>query len=45
MMLALGDAIAVTLQEIKKFDKQDFLEVHPGGKIGQELVSSCKHSG
>ena len=33
-MLALGDAIAVTLLK-KSFTKKDFHELHPGGKLGK----------
>ncbi len=34
MMLALGDAIALTISEKKKFSKKMFGEYHPGGNIG-----------
>lgn len=36
-MLALGDAIAMTLMEIKGYDKNDFVQNHPGGNIGKLL--------
>ncbi|MFK7967961.1 MAG: SIS domain-containing protein [Rickettsiaceae bacterium] len=38
MMLALGDAITISLHEAKGFTKDDFLTFHPGGKIGNNLV-------
>lgn len=38
MMLALGDAIMVSLHEAKGFSKDDFLTFHPGGKIGATLI-------
>jgi arabinose-5-phosphate isomerase len=38
MMLALGDAIVVSLHEAKGFSKDDFLTFHPGGKIGANLI-------
>ena len=38
MMLALGDAIAITLMEKKKFSKEDFHKFHPGGKLGASLL-------
>ncbi|MBM3467311.1 MAG: KpsF/GutQ family sugar-phosphate isomerase [Alphaproteobacteria bacterium] len=38
MMLALGDAIIVSLHEAKGFSKDDFLTFHPGGKIGVNLI-------
>jgi len=45
MMLALGDAIAVTLLEQKRFSSADFKTLHPGGKLGQRLmkVSDIMH--
>lgn len=47
MTLALGDAIAVTLSQIKGFDKHDFKILHPSGQIGAQLlkVSDIMHSG
>ncbi len=36
--LVLGDAIAVTLLKKRGFTSQDFLELHPGGKLGQMLL-------
>jgi arabinose-5-phosphate isomerase len=46
-MLALGDALAVTLAEKRGFKEQDFADLHPGGKLGKKLarVSSLMHSG
>lgn len=38
MMLALGDAIIISLHEAKGFSKDDFLTFHPGGKIGANLI-------
>lgn len=38
MMLALGDAIAVSLMEAREFDSKDFGIFHPGGKLGLEFV-------
>src|SRR5256885_1998198 len=37
-MLALGDAIAMVLLEARGFDKEDFANFHPGGKIGRSLL-------
>ena len=39
MMLALGDALAVTLSERKKFTKDDFKSYHPGGQLGKMLAA------
>ncbi len=36
-MLALGDAIAVTLMKLKGFDKSHFARLHPGGNLGKLL--------
>ena len=34
-MLALGDALAVTLSEQRGFKEEDFANLHPGGKLGK----------
>src|SRR5258706_1452173 len=46
-MLALGDALAVTLSEKRGFKEEDFANLHPGGKLGKRLASveSLMHSG
>ena len=38
MMLALGDALAVTLLEQRGFVDADFSVLHPGGKLGAQFV-------
>ena len=45
--LALGDALAVALLERKGFSPQDFQILHPGGKLGQNLlrVADLMHEG
>jgi arabinose-5-phosphate isomerase len=45
--LALGDAIAVALLELKGFTAEDFARFHPGGSLGKKLmkVSEIMHSG
>jgi arabinose-5-phosphate isomerase len=35
--LALGDALAVSLQESKNFGSDDFAQYHPGGALGKKL--------
>lgn len=35
--LAMGDALAVCLLKLKKFDAQDFAQYHPGGALGKKL--------
>ena len=46
-MLALGDAIAVSLMTNKKFSKKNFYSFHPGGQLGKKLliVKNIMHSG
>jgi arabinose-5-phosphate isomerase len=46
-MLALGDALAVTLSHKRGFKEEDFADLHPGGKLGKRLarVQSLMHSG
>jgi arabinose-5-phosphate isomerase len=36
--LALGDALAVTVLEVKGFRRQDFAALHPGGALGRNLL-------
>ena len=38
LMLALGDALAVTLMERRNFRSQNFHAFHPGGKLGSKLA-------
>jgi arabinose-5-phosphate isomerase len=46
-MLALGDALAVSLSERRGFKEEDFANLHPGGKLGKRLsrVSAFMHTG
>jgi arabinose-5-phosphate isomerase len=36
--LALGDALAVALLEVKGFRREDFALLHPGGTLGRKLL-------
>jgi arabinose-5-phosphate isomerase len=36
--LALGDALAVALLEVKGFRREDFARLHPGGALGRRLL-------
>src|SRR5437660_569359 len=36
--LALGDALAVTLLEVKGFRREQFAALHPGGTLGRHLL-------
>ncbi|EEI90134.1 sugar isomerase, KpsF/GutQ family [Sphingobacterium spiritivorum ATCC 33300] len=35
--LAMGDALAVVLQECREFSDRDFAKYHPGGALGKQL--------
>ena len=39
IMLALGDAIAFTLSELRQFTPEQFAEFHPGGSLGRKLAT------
>ncbi|MDE2343233.1 MAG: KpsF/GutQ family sugar-phosphate isomerase [Betaproteobacteria bacterium] len=41
-VLALGDALAVTLLEAKGFSAADFARTHPGGSLGKRLLLSVQ---
>lgn len=45
--MALGDAIAVAMMELRGFEKENFLAFHPGGTLGAQLlkVSAVMHTG
>ena len=46
-MLALGDALAITLADRKGFKEEDFASLHPGGKLGKRFarVETLMHTG
>ncbi|MDX9950896.1 MAG: KpsF/GutQ family sugar-phosphate isomerase [Methylophilaceae bacterium] len=37
-MLALGDALAVTVLDLRGFSAEDFARSHPGGSLGRKLL-------
>ena len=41
--LAMGDALAVSLLELRGFNKSDFAKLHPGGMLGKRLLLSLIH--
>ena len=47
VMLALGDALALTLSHRRNFTPQHFADLHPGGRLGRRLsrVRDLMHSG
>ena len=36
--LAMGDALAICILELRGFNKRDFAELHPGGNLGKQLL-------
>ena len=38
LQLALGDAMAVSLMELRGFNSEDFARYHPGGALGKKLT-------
>ncbi len=38
-MLALGDALALTVMKAKKFGAEDYARYHPGGSLGAKLIT------
>jgi arabinose-5-phosphate isomerase len=48
LMLALGDALAITLMQLRGFDALAFAQNHPGGSLGKKLnlkVEDIMHKG
>ncbi|MFN5889149.1 MAG: SIS domain-containing protein [Bacteroidota bacterium] len=39
--LLMGDAIAVTLLQLRNFTANDFSKFHPGGALGKQLYLTC----
>lgn len=37
-MLALGDALALTVMKLRDFTAEDFAVFHPGGQLGRKLI-------
>jgi len=37
-MLALGDALALSVMNLRRFTSEDFAVFHPGGQIGRRLI-------
>lgn len=37
-MLVLGDVLACILVEMRGFTKEDFINLHPGGELGKEIL-------
>lgn len=39
--LAMGDALAVSLMNVRNFQKKDFAQFHPGGHLGKRLLTTA----
>ncbi len=42
VQIALGDALAVVLMELKNFKESDFAKFHPGGSLGKNLTGKVE---
>ena len=40
--MAMGDALACALMEVRKFKAKDFAQFHPGGSLGRKLLLRVK---
>lgn len=40
--LAMGDALAVALMQIRDFKPRDFAQFHPGGELGRRLLTTAE---
>ena len=38
-MLALGDALAMTVMQARNFQSEDYARYHPGGELGRRLIT------
>lgn len=38
-MLALGDALALTVMQMRNFQSEDYARFHPGGSLGRRLIT------
>ena len=36
--MAMGDALAISLLEVRGFNEKDFAKLHPGGMLGKRLL-------
>lgn len=43
VMIAIGDALAFTLLELRQFTAEDFARYHPGGSLGRKLATVADH--
>ena len=41
-VLAMGDALAVALMQVRDFRPRDFAQCHPGGELGKRLLTTAE---
>ena len=41
--LVMGDALAITLLQMRNFSREDFAMFHPGGNLGKQLLLQVEH--
>lgn len=41
-VLAMGDALAIALMEVRNFKPADFAQFHPGGELGKRLLTTAQ---
>lgn len=41
-VLAMGDALAVALMQVRDFRPRDFAQFHPGGELGRRLLTTAE---
>ena len=40
--IAMGDALAMTLMQVRHFKPRDFAQFHPGGELGRRLLTTAE---
>ncbi|KGI60709.1 putative arabinose 5-phosphate isomerase [Prevotella sp. DNF00663] len=40
--LAMGDALAIALMQVRGFQSRDFAQFHPGGELGKRLLTTAE---
>lgn len=40
--LAMGDALAIALMQVRNFKPKDFAQFHPGGELGKRLLTTAE---
>jgi arabinose-5-phosphate isomerase len=43
VMLAMGDAIALSIMKINDFSEENYARFHPGGALGRKLLTKVEH--